>query len=110
MPASILQLGCNMQCPHMGKVMVNNTNSRLRVDGKYALLVDDIYTIVGCSFMMGNTPHPCTVVEWQAPAQRIKVNGRGVLLETSIGMCKAADQMIQGKVMITGVQKRVKGM
>jgi hypothetical protein len=110
MAAPILQLGCIIQCPHKGIATVNPINTRVTAGGAYLLLATDSYTIAGCTFILGNSPHPCVTIEWQAPAQRVKVNGQPVLLETSLGICKAADQVPQGPAQVSGVQKRVKGM
>lgn len=110
MGAPILQLGCTIQCPHGGMASVINTNTRVKVGGNYALLATDTYTIAGCPFTMGTSPHPCVTIQWTAPAQRVKVNGKPVLLQTSVGLCKAADGLVQGTALISGVQTRVKGM
>src|SRR5688500_1920452 len=96
MPALILQLGVTIQCPHGGMGTVANTNLRVKVAGAFALLATDTCTIAGCPFTIGTTPHPCVLVEWQSPAQRVKVGGKPVLLQSSIGLCKAADQAVQG--------------
>lgn len=109
MGAPILQLGCMIQCPHVGMGNVVNTNTHVRVDGSYALLATDTYTIMGCPFTLGTTPHPCVSIEWLAPAQRVKVGGNPVLLQSSVGLCKAADQAVQGTATVTGVQTRVIG-
>jgi hypothetical protein len=110
MGALILQLGCSIKCPHQGTGNVINTNFRVKVGGNYALLAPDTYTIAGCPFTLGTSPHPCVTIEWTAPAQRVKVISKPVLLQTSIGLCKAADQAVQGTAIITGVQTRVKGV
>lgn len=110
MGTPILQLGCTIQCPHGGTATVSNTNIRLKVGGNYALLVTDTYTIAGCPFTVGTSPHPCVTIQWTAHAQRVKVNGNPVLLQTSVGLCKAADQLVQGTALVNGVQTRVKGM
>ena len=110
MGAPILQLGCTIQCPHGGMTSVINTNTRVKVGGNYALLSTDTYTIAGCPLMVGSSPHPCVTIQWTAPAQRVKVNRNPVLLQTSVGLCKAADQLLQGTALISGVQTRVKGM
>ena len=111
MGAPILQLGCTIQCPHGGRASVVNTNTRVRLSGNYALLATDTYTIAGCPFTLpSGAPHPCVTIQWTAPAQRVTVNGNHVLLQTSVGLCKAADQLVQGTALVSGVQTRVKGM
>ncbi len=108
--AAILQMGCTIQCPHGGTVSVVPSNQKVKLDSMAALLENDTFTIAGCPFMMGSSPHPCVTIQWVAPATRVKVNGTAVLLESSVGLCKAADQMIQGPAIVSGVQTRVKGM
>jgi len=110
MSAPILQLGCMIQCPHFGIASVTNTNTLVRVSGSYALLATDTYTIAGCPFPMGNQPHPCVTIQWTKPAQKVNVDGNRVLLQSSIGLCKAADGLIQGTALVTGVQNRVRGI
>jgi hypothetical protein len=57
MPA-ILQFGVTMQCPHGGTVIAVPTNMSVRVGGAFALLQSDVFTIVGCPFMVGPKPQP----------------------------------------------------
>ena len=109
MPA-ILQEGCTIMCTHGATVTVVNTNSKVKVDGAYALLASDTYTVSGCPFTVpGPTPQPCVTVEWQMPANAVTINGQQPLLESSIGLCKAATQMVQGTATISGPQTKVKG-
>lgn len=111
MGAAILQLGVTIQCPHGGTGNVVNTNNRVKVGGGFALLATDTYTVAGCPFTLPvPKPSPCVLIEWQLPAQRVKVGGQPVLLETSIGLCKSPENLIQGTALMTGVQTRVKGM
>ena len=111
MGVPILQLGCTIRCPHGGMASVVNTNTRLKAGGNYALLSTDTYTIAGCPFTLpGPKPQPCVTIQWQAEATRVKVAGRPVLLQTSIGLCKSAEQVVQGPALVTGVQTRAKGV
>jgi hypothetical protein len=110
MAAGILQMGCTIQCPHGGQATAVPTNSKVKVDGAFALLPTDTFTIAGCSFTLpGPSPSPCLTIQWSAEATKVKVSGTGVLLETSIGLCKAATQAPQGPATISGVQTKVKG-
>ena len=110
MGAPVLQLGCTIKCPHGGMASVANTNTRAKVGGNYALLSTDAYTIAGCPFTVGTKPQPCVTILWQSEARRVKVAGRPVLLQTSVGLCKSAEQVVQGTALVTGVQTRVKGV
>lgn len=104
----ILQQGCTIMCPHGGQAQVVTTNTRVKAGGGFALLPTDTYIISGCIFTLPNgKPQPCVGIQWQAPAVRVKVNGTGVLLESSVGLCKSAEQIIQGPASISGVQRQV---
>jgi len=109
MPA-ILQMGSTIQCTHGGMVSVVPTNMRVKANGAYALLATDVFLVAGCPFMVGTKPQPCMTVEWQAAATRVKINGQQVLLETSIGLCKSAEQIVQGVATVSGAQPKVKGL
>jgi hypothetical protein len=111
MAAPVLQLGCTIRCPHGGMASVLNTNTRVKVGGNYALLSTDTYTIAGCPFTLpGPKPQPCVTIQWQSEARRVKAVGRPVLLQTSVGLCKSAEQVVQGTALVTGVQTRVRGV
>ena len=110
MAAAILQLGCTIQCPHGGMVNPVSTNTRVKAGGAAVLLVSDTFPVAGCPFTLpGPKPSPCLTVEWQMPAQRVKVGGQAVLLETSVGMCKSAEGLIQGTALVSGAQTKAKG-
>jgi hypothetical protein len=108
--APILQQGCTIQCPHGGTASVVNTNTRVKIGGNYALLSPDTYTVAGCPFVIGGKLQPCVTIQWQAAAGRVKVSGKPVLLQSSVGLCKSAEQVVQGVAIVTGVQARVKGV
>lgn len=111
MGAAILQQGCTIKCPHGGTGSVINTNTRVKVDGNFALLSTDTYTIAACPFTLpGPKPSPCVTVQWTAEATKVKVVSKPVLLETSVGLCKSAEQVVQGTALVSGVQTRVKGL
>jgi hypothetical protein len=104
-------MGCTIQCPHGGQASVVPSNFRVKVDGAFALLPTDVFIVAGCAFTLpGPSPSPCLTIEWQAEATRVKINGVGPLLETSIGLCKAATQAVQGPATVSGVQTKVKAL
>lgn len=108
MPAPILQLGCQIMCPHGGQCMPVTKNSSVTVGGGFALLSDDQFSIVGCTYTLpGPVVHPCLSISWSQPAEKVKVNGSAVLLQTSTGQCKAADQTTQGMAIVSAVQSKV---
>lgn len=110
MPA-ILQFGCTIQCPHGGQANVVPSNVRVQVDGAFALLPTDVFLIAGCPFTFPpSTPSPCLTIDWSAEATRVSIGGVGPLLESSVGLCKAATQAVQGPATVTGVQTKVEGL
>ncbi len=109
MGAPIMQLGCQVQCPHGGMAFPANTNTRVRVGGVPALLASDRWTVVGCVFTIGPKPAPCTTILWQNPSVRLRVMGRPVLLQTSLGICISEAGGPPVPAIVTGVQTRVLG-
>jgi hypothetical protein len=86
------------------------SNTSVKVDGSFALLVADTFPVAGCTFMLPPAvAHPCVLVDWSAPAQAVTVTGTAVLLQSSQGSCKAPDQAVQGSAMVSGVQTKVQG-
>ena len=109
MPTALLQLGCTIRCPHGGVASVTARNNRVRLGGSFALLATDGFAITGCPHTMGVSWHPCATIEWSNAATRVRVLNEPVLLESSLGHCKAADGLVQGTAQISGVQTRVRG-
>jgi hypothetical protein len=106
--APILDMGCTIQCPHGGTVTVVTTNTKVKVGGNFAILKSDVMTVAGCAFTLpGPKPSPCLTVEWSAEAQKVKVDGTAVLLQTSVGLCKSPDGAPQGPALVTGAQTKV---
>ena len=109
MASAILQMGCTIQCPHGGSASAVPSNSKVKVDGAFALLPNDTFIIAGCSFTLPpGTPSPCLTIQWLGEATKVKINGTGPLLESSTGLCKAATQAPQGQASISGAQTTVK--
>jgi hypothetical protein len=111
MPGPILDLDATIICPHGGQVSPVSNNTRVLVDGRPALQVSDSFPIVGCPFegwiLDSAGPQPCIQTVWTAPAARVLVNGRPVLLSTSTGQCLSAENNPQGPPTLSGVQPRV---
>ena len=109
MPA-LLTTASVMQGQHQGLVQVESQNTRVRIAGAFALRATDTFTIVGCIFSTAAGPHPCVRVEWSTTAARSRVVGDPTLTESSLGLCIAGDEAVQGAVAISGVQGRVSGV
>lgn len=109
MPA-LLRSDSMMMCPHGGTVQVTSSNTRARIGGLFALRASDTFLVAGCPFTIGPTPHPCVQVNWVQPASRGQAVGDFMLTEDSVGLCAAADQAVQGTVMITMAQSQGSGL
>lgn len=104
-------VGITAMCPHGGQATVTSTNTRVKAMGQFVALMDDIYTIAACPFIVpGPKPQPCVKVQWLVPAMRVKVMGKQVLLKSSIGICQSAEQIPQGPPNVLMTQMRVKGV
>jgi hypothetical protein len=96
-----------MMCPHGGQVSISPLQGSASA-GTLIVRPGDVFTVAGCPFVLGTAPHPCVIVEWQSPATRVSAGDRGaaafVLTTASIGLCKAADQALQGTVLVQKTQ------
>ena len=89
---------------------VVTTNTQAKGGGDFLIGATDTYTIAGCAFMIGPTPHPCMQVQWVQPDLQSQVSGDFTLNESSVGLCVAADMAVQGTVLINFTQKQVSGL
>jgi hypothetical protein len=110
MPVPICTTTSTIQCPHGGMAILLTSDAQMQVQGAFALLETDVHPVAGCPFMAGPVYHPCVTIRWSAGATQTKVNGIPVLLQTSVGVCYAADQAPQGVALITQVQSLALGI
>jgi hypothetical protein len=110
MPAPICTTTSTIQCPHGGMAILLTSDTQMQIQGAFALLETDVHPVAGCPFMLGLAYHPCVTIRWSAGATQTKVNGIPVLLQTSVGVCYAADQAPQGVALITQVQSLALGI
>ncbi|KMY66924.1 hypothetical protein AAU61_13200 [Desulfocarbo indianensis] len=103
---TLLTTNTVMQCPHGGMVNIVCANQMAKADGGQILRAGDVYTIAGCPLTISGAPHPCVTVEWTLPSLRSKAIGDSALTTDSIGLCKAADQAVQGVVIIQQTQMK----
>jgi hypothetical protein len=99
-----------MMCPHGGTVQPITTDTRVRAAGSPVLLASDTFVIVGCLLTLPSGPHPCVSVNWAVPAAESQAVGDATLTEASVGFCSAADQAVQGVVLVVATQPRVSGV
>ena len=106
---NLLTVSSSLMCPHGGTVSAISSNARASAAGDFILRASDTFTIAGCPINIAGGPHPCVTVQWVQPAMRGTVLGDAVLTDASVGLCKAADQAVQGTVLVTMTQPRVSG-
>ncbi len=108
MAGALVHVGALAMCPHAGQVSVISSNTRVLLGGQRAATASDNFTIAGCAFTVGSKPQPCVTVRW-SPAGRVKIGGQPAVLQTSVGLCKSAEQIDGGPANVGVVQSRVKG-
>jgi hypothetical protein len=109
MPSDFLTVTSSMSCPHGGSVTPSTSNARVKADSEFILRSTDTFTIGGCSYTIGTTPHPCVRVRWDVHAERHTSGGDPSLTKDSVGFCLAADEAAQGVVDISSTQSRAAG-
>jgi hypothetical protein len=107
--AGLLNTSSIMMCPHGGTVSAVSANTRVKAASDFVLRASDTFLIAGCAFVIGVVPHPCLQVQWVQPDMRSQVMSDSTLSEQSVGLCVAADQAVQGTVLIMFTQPRVSG-
>ena len=105
----LLNDSASMMCPHGGTVSIITSNTKTKGGGGFLALANDTFTIAGCAFNLAGSPHPCTTVNWVVTDLQSRVSGAATLNEQSVGLCAAADQAVQGTVLIQSTQQKVAG-
>jgi hypothetical protein len=107
--ANLLTAASVMMCPHGGTVNAISSNTKVKAAGSYLLRSTDTFLIVGCPLNVAGAPHPCVQVQWVQTALKSKAIGDFNLTINSVGLCVAADQAVQGTVLINTAQPKVSG-
>jgi hypothetical protein len=97
----VLTTSSQALCMHGGQVQLITTNGTLFAGGSPVLLQTDMHVVVGCPFTVGVDYSPCVRVQWEAAATSLTVDGAGVLLQTSIGICLNAAGAPQGTAIVS---------
>ncbi|MBN3753677.1 hypothetical protein G3N95_12065 [Paraburkholderia sp. Tr-20389] len=109
MPA-LLNTQSMLMCPHGGTVQTIPGNQNVMIGGAVAARSTDTFIITGCPYMLGPAPHPCVQVKWVQPAAKSQADGDFLLTQSSVGLCIAPDQAVQGTVLINMAQQQVTGL
>ena len=107
MPGFILNIASTILCAHGGTAVLLTANAKLLADNAPALIESDVHPVVGCPFTIGPKYSPCIRIEWTAGAAQTKVNGSGVLVQSSVGKCLSAEGAIQGVAIVANTQAKV---
>ena len=111
MPGNVLTISSTVQCPHGGSAILTTANTKLMVDCVPALLESDVHSVAGCPFQspvgVGTKPSPCIRIEWSGGAVQMQVNGVGVLIQSSVGLCYSPEGAPQGPAIIVNTQMKV---
>ena len=106
MPGPIAHVGMVALCPHGGMVTEIPSAPRVLVSGMPVATLADQYLVAGCLLNVSGAPHPCIRVQWLVPAVRVKASLAPLILQTSTGLCLAADQAPQGPPIVSSTQPR----
>lgn len=102
----LLTTTATILCPHGGTVIAQSA-APAKAGQAPVLRTADTFTVAGCAFSTPATgPHPCVTVAWTQPAAAVTVAGDRPLTTASIGLCKAADQAVQGVAIVSPAQVR----
>jgi hypothetical protein len=110
MSGATITTSSTLTCPHGGTVQIVSSNTKASVNGVYAALASDTFTIAGCPFQLPTTPptpSPCVTVQWLVTDVQSTVGGTPTLSASSTGLCLAATQAPQGPVSISPGQTHV---
>jgi hypothetical protein len=104
MPGSLLQVGADVLCPHNGQVSEVSMNSRVFLSGQPAVVLSDVFAIVGCL-----ADPPCVGVQWITSTTRVRIAGQPAILQNSSGLCQSSIGLINGFAQVVTTQTRVLG-
>ena len=106
----LLNDSTSMMCPHGGTVSVITSNTKVKGGGGFLIRPGDTFIIGGCSLNIAGAPHPCVRVQWVQTAMKSTTAGAANLNDSSVGLCVAADNAVQGTVLVANTQRKVNGI
>lgn len=105
-----LDTASTLMCPHGGTVSAATADTAVSTAQGNIVLQTDTFTVAGCPFVIGPSPHPCVQVQWVSAATKSLVTNNPPLLDSSTGLCIAADGAPQGSVLVVVTQQQVTGV
>jgi hypothetical protein len=105
-----LTIASTIMCPHGGQAILLTSNAKVSAQSGSILLQTDVHTVVGCPFTVGLKYQPCVTITWSAGSTKTTINGTPPLLQTSIGLCKSAEQIPQGVAIIAYTQPKASAL
>jgi hypothetical protein len=103
MPGPLLTTASTIMCPHGGMAVLKTSNSSTSA-GARVLLESDEHEVRGCPFTVPGQYRPCKSIKWSAGPHKVTVNGKKVLVRTSVGICRSEDKIVQGIAVIMQTQ------
>ena len=91
-------------CPHGGMVIHTPlSGTGYRVDGRFPMLLGDLYQVAGCPFM-SNYGNSCKLVTWVTASNMLIVKGQPALIATSVGLCQSFSGGSQGPAIVSAIR------
>lgn len=101
MGVPLLTDASHVLCPHAAPAQILGSQSRVLILGRPIVLVTDACIVAGCPVALTANTF-CQSLSWLEPAQRVRVNGVPVLLETSIPMGAGVGTVTPGQNRVVG--------
>jgi hypothetical protein len=102
MAAPVVTRSSTLMCPHGGLVQVPAAGVRVRVSEALVLPITGQGLVTGCT-----SSNPCVKVQFVTGTVRAKAEGKPLVTATSVGHCLAANGVLNGPVVVAGVDPRV---
>ncbi len=87
MPGSIVHLGAQVVCVHMGQAMPTTTSPNVMVAGQPAVTLAAPYTVAGCPFVLPSGTGPCVTAQWVMGATRVTSFGVPLVIQGGQAVC-----------------------
>lgn len=108
MPAPILTLNTQAQCPHGAKGTLIPSAVKVLVDNGAPMVAGDQMTFAGCAFTVPTgKPQPCVKGLLTLTATKVLVENKPALLMNPADLAQSAEQIPGGPVIWTQVQTKV---